>query len=145
MAKTILIIGTLDTKGAEFEYVRDLIQARGLRTLVMDTGVMGLPLFPPDFSADQVAEAGGGSLAALRKAGDRGAALEVMGQGGPGPGATVPGRGQGGRSDQPGRLRRHLRRRLRHAGPAGGAAEDHRLHHGRRQRGARTSTSRTSR
>ncbi len=81
MAKTILIIGTLDTKGAEFEYVRDLIQARGLRTLVMDTGVMGLPLFPPDFSAGQVAEAGGGSLAALRKAGDRGAALEVMGKG----------------------------------------------------------------
>ena len=81
MEKSILIIGTLDTKGVEFGYVRDLIQARGHRTLVMDTGVAGDPLFKPEISAAQVAEAGGGSLAALRQAGDRGAALEVMGRG----------------------------------------------------------------
>ena len=81
MEKSILIIGTLDTKGVEFAYVRDLIQARGHRTLVMDTGVAGDPLFKPEISAAQVAEAGGGSLAALRQAGDRGAALEVMGRG----------------------------------------------------------------
>ena len=81
MAKSILIIGTLDTKGVEFGYVRDLIRGRGHQTLIMDTGVAGDPLFKPDISAEQVAEAGGGSLAALRQAGDRGAALEVMGQG----------------------------------------------------------------
>jgi uncharacterized protein (UPF0261 family) len=79
--KTILIIGTLDTKGAEFAYVRDLIQARGFATLVMDTGVAGAPAFRPDLSAEQVAEAAGASLAALRQAGDRGAALEAMGLG----------------------------------------------------------------
>jgi len=81
MGKSILIIGTLDTKGVEFAYVRDLVQARGHRTVVMDTGVAGEPLFKPDISAAQVAEAGGASLLALRKAGDRGAALEVMGKG----------------------------------------------------------------
>ena len=81
MEKTILIIGTLDTKGAEFAYVRDLIRARGHRTLVLDTGVNGPPAFRPDLSADQVAEAAGTSLAALRRAGDRGAALEAMGRG----------------------------------------------------------------
>jgi len=81
MPKSILIIGTLDTKGVEFGYVRDLILARGHRTLVMDTGVAGDPLFKPELSAAQVAEAGGSSLAALRQAGDRGAALEVMGKG----------------------------------------------------------------
>jgi uncharacterized protein (UPF0261 family) len=81
MEKTILIIGTLDTKGAEFAYVRDLIRARGHRTLVLDTGVNGPPAFRPDLSADQVAEAAGTSLAALRQAGDRGAALEAMGRG----------------------------------------------------------------
>jgi uncharacterized protein (UPF0261 family) len=81
MAKSILIIGTLDTKGVEFGYVRDLIRGRGHQTLIMDTGVAGDPLFKPDISAEQVAEAGGGSLAALRQAGDRGAALEVMGNG----------------------------------------------------------------
>jgi uncharacterized protein (UPF0261 family) len=81
MAKTILIIGTLDTKSPEFAYVRDLIVERGHRTLVMDTGVAGEPGFPPDIPAAAVAEAGGGSLEALRRAGDRGAALETMGKG----------------------------------------------------------------
>ncbi len=81
MSKTILIIGTLDTKGVEFAYVRDLIQARGHKTLVLDAGVSGEPAFPPDITADQVAAAGGASLAALRATGDRGAALEVMGRG----------------------------------------------------------------
>jgi uncharacterized protein (UPF0261 family) len=81
MPKTILIIGTLDTKGAEFVYLRDLIARRGHATLVMDTGVVGEPPFPPNMSAAQVAEAGGGSLAALRQSADRGAALETMGKG----------------------------------------------------------------
>ena len=81
MSKTILIIGTLDTKGDEFAYVRDLIQARGHKTTLLDAGVSGEPAFAPDITADQVATAGGESLAALRAAADRGAALEVMGRG----------------------------------------------------------------
>lgn len=81
MPKTVLIIGTLDTKGAEFAYMRDLIAERGHRTLVMNTGVAGEPLFTPDIGAEAVAEAGGSSLEALRRAGDRGAALEVMASG----------------------------------------------------------------
>ena len=81
MTQSILIIGTLDTKGVEFAYIRDLIQARGHRTVVMDAGVSGEPAFAPEITAEQVAAAGGSSLAALRAAGDRGAALEVMGRG----------------------------------------------------------------
>ena len=78
MPKTILLIGTFDTKGAEFAYVRDLINARGHRALTIDAGVGGEPGLIPDVSASQVAEAGGGSLTALREGGDRGAALDVM-------------------------------------------------------------------
>lgn len=81
MAETILLIGTLDTKGAEFAYVRGLITERGHKTVVMDTGVGGEPPFVPDISATEVAEAGQKSLTALREAGDRGAALTVMGEG----------------------------------------------------------------
>ena len=81
MSKTVLIIGTLDTKGVEFLYIKDLIEARGHRTLVMDTGVSGEPAFTPDISATQVAVAGGGSLVDLRAAHDRGTALEVMSRG----------------------------------------------------------------
>lgn len=78
MSKTILLIGTLDTKGAEYLYVRDLIARRGHRVLTINTGVIGEPTFASDFTAAQVAEAGGSSLIELRQAADRGKALEVM-------------------------------------------------------------------
>jgi len=81
MDKTILIIGTLDTKGLEFAYLRDLIQARGHKTLVLDAGVNGEPGFPSDISAEEVAKTGGASLQELRKKADRGFALDVMSKG----------------------------------------------------------------
>ncbi|GIK42160.1 MAG: hypothetical protein BroJett011_59930 [Chloroflexota bacterium] len=81
MPKTILLIGTLDTKGAEYAYVRDLIVSRGHGVLTLNAGVTGEPAFSPDISAAQVAEAGGGNLAHLRQQADRGAALEVMTRG----------------------------------------------------------------
>jgi len=81
MSKTILLIGTLDTKGAEYSYVKDLITERGHQTLVLDAGVVGKPTFSPDISAETVAEAGGSSLAELRKKADRGVAVEVMAKG----------------------------------------------------------------
>jgi uncharacterized protein (UPF0261 family) len=76
-SKTILVIGTLDTKGVEFAYIRDLIRGRGHETLVMDAGV-GEPQWVADVAASRVATAGGGDLAALRAANDRAAALDVM-------------------------------------------------------------------
>ncbi|MGD0861255.1 MAG: Tm-1-like ATP-binding domain-containing protein [Candidatus Limnocylindrales bacterium] len=81
MAKTVLLIGTLDTKGREYAYVRDLIRARGLNTFVLDAGILGEPTFKPDSPADLTAEAGGGSLAELREKRDRGHAIETMGLG----------------------------------------------------------------
>lgn len=81
MPQTILLLGTFDTKGAEYAYVRDLIIARGHQVLMMDAGVSEEPPFIPDIQAAQVAEAGGGGLGKLRGANDRGAALEVMTRG----------------------------------------------------------------
>lgn len=83
MPKTILLIGTLDTKAAEYAYVQGLIEQRGHRVLVMDAGVFGEPSsqIAPDASAAQVAEAGGGDLETLRRQGDRNGALMVMTRG----------------------------------------------------------------
>lgn len=67
MSKTILRIGTLDTKGAEFAYVRNLIMEREHQVLVLDAGIIGEPAFSPDISAETVAQAGGNSLTALRE------------------------------------------------------------------------------
>ena len=78
MAKTVLLIGTLDTKGAEYAYVRELIEARGCSVLVLDLGIQGEPAFEPHIGAAEVAQAGGSTLAALRERGDRGSAVETM-------------------------------------------------------------------
>ena len=48
---TVLLIGTLDTKGAEYAYVRERLRRRGVSTLVMDLGVLGDPPFAADISA----------------------------------------------------------------------------------------------
>lgn len=50
MRRTVALIGTLDTKGEEFQFVRDLIAAAGLGTLVIDAGVLGEPDFTPDIA-----------------------------------------------------------------------------------------------
>jgi uncharacterized protein (UPF0261 family) len=81
MSKTVLLIGTLDTKGREYLYVRDLVRARGLETFVLDAGVLGEPVFAPDSPASKTAEAGGSTLAALREKRDRGHAIDIMGRG----------------------------------------------------------------
>lgn len=63
---TAVLIGTLDTKGREYAYVRDQLTAEGLDVLVVDVGVLGEPSFSPDVSAEVVAEAAGISLEELR-------------------------------------------------------------------------------
>ncbi|MBD0381880.1 Tm-1-like ATP-binding domain-containing protein [Paenibacillus sedimenti] len=81
MEKKAVLIGALDTKGHEYQFVKDALQACGIDTFVVDTGVLGEPLFKPDVSADEVARAGGSSIEELRRQNDRGTAVSVMTQG----------------------------------------------------------------
>jgi len=75
---TVLLIGTLDTKGLEYAFVRDRLQGQGFETLVMDVGVLGSPLIPADISREQVARAAGSSLEAVIAGNDRGSAIDTM-------------------------------------------------------------------
>ena len=77
----VVVVGTLDTKGEEIGFARDVLEARGVDVHVVDVGVMGDPEFEPDTTASEVAEAAGTTLDALREAGDRGEAIEAMGEG----------------------------------------------------------------
>jgi uncharacterized protein (UPF0261 family) len=77
----VVIVGTLDTKAEEIGFARDVVEAQGVDVHVVDTGVLGDPGFEPDTAATDVAAAGGESLETLREAGDRGTAMEVMGEG----------------------------------------------------------------
>lgn len=78
---TVLIIGTLDTKGPEVAFLKEEIEQRGHRAMVMDVGVLGQPAFAPDVSRNQVAEAAGANVAALAADGDRGKAVAAMTRG----------------------------------------------------------------
>jgi uncharacterized protein (UPF0261 family) len=71
----VILIGTLDTKGVEYQYVRDLLHRAGLATLVIDAGVMQPPSFQPDLSCEEVYAAAGTSVAAMKQAADRGKAI----------------------------------------------------------------------
>ena len=81
MAKTIGIVGTLDTKGMEFQFIKEQIEASGTSTCVVNTGIIGEPPFEPDVSAGEVAEAAGTSLQGLQDGGDRGVAVAAMAEG----------------------------------------------------------------
>lgn len=81
MMATVLLLGALDTKGAEYAFVRDRLLAAGVAVLTVDAGVLGEPAFEPDVSRSEVALAGGADLDSLVGAGDRGAAMEVMTRG----------------------------------------------------------------
>ena len=81
MAKTVCIVGTMDTKGIEFGFIKEQIEAAGVTTCVVNTGILGEPQLAPDISADEVAQAGGSSLKGLRDEGDRGNSVAVMAQG----------------------------------------------------------------
>ncbi|MDE0011080.1 MAG: Tm-1-like ATP-binding domain-containing protein [Candidatus Poribacteria bacterium] len=81
MAKTVCIVGTMDTKGVEFSFIKSQIESTGVSTCVINTGILEEPQLTPDVSADEVAQAGGSSLQALRDEGDRGNSVAVMAQG----------------------------------------------------------------
>ena len=79
---TVLMLGAFDTKGAEYDYLRRQIVANGCDVLAVNTGPLGTTdLFPVDIEADEVARAGGGDLAQIRRQQDRGDAMKVMSAG----------------------------------------------------------------
>lgn len=76
--KCVMLIGTLDTKGAEIGFLLEHLRALGITSLVVDVGVRGAPAIPADISREVVAEAAGTTVRALAEAGDRGKAIDAM-------------------------------------------------------------------
>ena len=59
MNKTVLIIANLDTRGAEFKFVKELIQSRGLNAILLDFSMEQEPFFDGDITCEEIAAAGG--------------------------------------------------------------------------------------
>ena len=68
---TVVLLGTLDTKGHEYAYLRDRLREQGVDVLLVDVGV-NEPQIEPDVARGEVAKA---------EYGDRGAAVEAMARG----------------------------------------------------------------
>src|SRR6478736_7428901 len=74
----VALIGTLDTKGDEIAYVRERLQALRVEAVVIDSGILGEPGCAADIGREEVAAAGGHTLAGVQAAGSRGAAVSLM-------------------------------------------------------------------
>ncbi|MEM7267968.1 MAG: Tm-1-like ATP-binding domain-containing protein, partial [Pseudomonadota bacterium] len=79
--KTILIIGTYDTKDDELNYMADRVRAMGGGVLTMDVSVLGDPTIPCDISKYAVAEAAGSSIQAAIDTGEENEAMQIMADG----------------------------------------------------------------
>ena len=80
-SRTVVLVGTLDTKGHEYAFLRDRLREHGVGVVLVDAGIVGEPLTEPDVTREEVARAAGADVAALAAAGDRGAAVETMARG----------------------------------------------------------------
>lgn len=78
MPKTVVLIATLDTKGAEARYLKAQIEKHGVRTLVVDGGILGQPQWEAQISREEVARLGGSTLGQVQALHHEGKAIEVM-------------------------------------------------------------------
>ncbi|MCL2856962.1 MAG: Tm-1-like ATP-binding domain-containing protein [Oscillospiraceae bacterium] len=69
MAKkaVVCLVGTLDTKGEEYAFVKERLIDAGVDVLMIDTGVLAEPHFAPDIGAAAVAKEAGVTLADFRQ------------------------------------------------------------------------------
>jgi uncharacterized protein (UPF0261 family) len=77
---TVVLLGTLDTKGAEYEYLRERLRLSGATPLLVDAGTFEPQGAVPDIDRHEVAAAGGVDLDALARRGDRGETVTAMGR-----------------------------------------------------------------
>ena len=78
---TVFLVATLDTKGAEAEFVRQELQAHGAQVCLVDVGCIGTPEVEADVTREEVFAAAGTSLEAMVAGGDRGEAVTHAAQG----------------------------------------------------------------
>ncbi len=79
--RTILVVGTYDTKDDELGYIAEVITGQGGGVLSMDVSVLGDPSAPTDLSKQDVAAEGGHSIEEAIESGDENIAMQIMAKG----------------------------------------------------------------
>lgn len=78
--KTVALVGTFDTKGEEYLYIRNLFHEVGIQTLTIHTGVFA-PQFKPNVSNEEVVKEANVTIEELVEKKDRAYATEVLAKG----------------------------------------------------------------
>lgn len=82
---TVVLVGTMDTKGTEYQYVKDCILRTGTEVITIDVGVLKESPADIDITSQMVAEAAGGKIEDLRYSREgndtRAKALSIMQKG----------------------------------------------------------------
>ncbi len=73
----VLLVGTLDTKGSEFAFVRDRLSGEGISVLLADAGILGTSSVLADIPREEFFSRAGFKIDALRQNADRGAAIHA--------------------------------------------------------------------
>jgi uncharacterized protein (UPF0261 family) len=81
MKKKIAVVGTLDTKGPEINFVSKIIDERGHEPFIIDIGVLGDVKIPVMITRDEISRAGGSTIEKLIERGDENEAGKVMAKG----------------------------------------------------------------
>jgi uncharacterized protein (UPF0261 family) len=81
LAKKIVIVATLDTKGQEVEFVLELIEKRGHTPVTVDCGILGEPPFKPFVSREEVARAAGTAIEEILATRDKNHPIRTMARG----------------------------------------------------------------
>jgi len=79
--KTILVIGTYDTKEDELGFLSNVIREQGGKVITMDVSVLGDTSKPTDYSKHDVADEGGSSIQVAIDSGDENQAMQIMAKG----------------------------------------------------------------
>jgi uncharacterized protein (UPF0261 family) len=76
--KRIAVLGTLDTKGEQLLYLKERVEARGHRPVLIDLSTGSKPPWKADITAAEIARGTGKKIEELRSAKDRAAGAQAM-------------------------------------------------------------------
>jgi uncharacterized protein (UPF0261 family) len=76
--KKIVVLGTLDTKGEQLRYLKEKVEARGHKAIIMDLSMGGIPPFEAEITPAEVASLAGKKIEHLRSSKDRAIVIEAM-------------------------------------------------------------------
>jgi uncharacterized protein (UPF0261 family) len=79
--KSVIVMGTLDTKGEEILFLEQQLEQKQCRVIVIDVSMGGQPFYKADVGPDEIARLGGSTIEEIRASKDRDWLTQVMERG----------------------------------------------------------------